>query len=63
VKKTKKKSCVVHTTLISQKSLRGLPNDEGAQMLNGISGAKICRVINCTKYIANGMKRNDKEKV
>jgi hypothetical protein len=56
-------SCVVHTTLISQKSLHVLPKDEGTQILNGISAEKLCTVINYTKHTADGMKRNDKEKV
>jgi len=56
-------TCVVHTTLISQKSLHGLPNDEGTQILNGISVAKMCTVVNYTKHIEDGMERNDKENV
>jgi len=43
--------------------LHGLPNDEGTQVSYGLSAAKMCTVINYTEHIADGMKRNDKEKV
>jgi len=48
---------------MNQKSFHGLPNDEGTQILNGISVAKICAVINYTKHVADRTKRNDKEKL
>jgi len=48
---------------MNQKSFHDLPNDEGTQILNSISVVKMCTVVNYTKLIADGMKRNDKEKV
>ena len=48
---------------MNQITFHGLPSDEGTQILNGISVAKMCTMINHTKHIADGMKRNDKEKV
>jgi hypothetical protein len=51
---------IVHKAAKNQKSFRVLPNDEGRQILNGLSVGKMCTEINRTKHIADGMKRNDK---
>jgi hypothetical protein len=48
---------------MNQKSFRGLPNDEGTEILNGISVAKMCTMINYTKHVADRMKRNEKEEL